>query len=266
MGALRALIVDDEPLARARLRRLLDQEDNVQIVAACANGKQAITALRTNDTDVAFLDIRMPDMDGFRVLDHLPADRLPHIVFVTAYSEHAVRAFETRALDYLLKPVGADRLHAAVARVRQKLIDDNERRLVRNAIPPAIHNTSYADRLTVSVGRHLRILAVADIDYAIAQANYVELHGGDRVHLVRSTIGGLAMRLDPAKFLRIHRSRIVRLDAIDSLEPRGAGQFLFHMKNGSRLISGRSYRDRIRGALGIQTPESSTATPSPQPD
>jgi two-component system LytT family response regulator len=237
MPGLRAIVVDDEPLARARLRRLLEQHEGVQVLAEAGNGEESIAAIRRLRPDVAFLDIRMPDMDGFDVLDALGPERPSQVVFVTAYSEHAVRAFEARALDYLLKPVSAERLRQAMERLAQP----------RPAAPAA----SYPSRLAVPVNGRIHLVEIAEIDHVDSHANYVELHLGTRSLVLRETMTHLESRLDPARFLRVHRSRLVRLDGIVEARAHASGRYLLRLKSGAQLVTGRSYAARVRGALGV---------------
>jgi two-component system LytT family response regulator len=235
MTPVRALVVDDEPLARARLRRLLEQQDGMEVVADCASGEESIDAIRRLQPDVAFLDIRMPDMDGFDVLDALGDARPALVVFVTAYSELAVRAFEARALDYLLKPVSAERLRQAL-----------ERMPARPARKP-----DYPARLAVPVNGRIHIVETAEIDHVDAHANYVELHMGTRSLVLRETMTRLESKLDPARFLRVHRSRMVRLDGVLEAQAHASGRYLLRLKSGARLVTGRSYAARVRSALGV---------------
>ena len=232
---LRAVVVDDEPLARARLRRLLAQHPEVELIADCASGEESIAALQELRPDVAFLDIRMPDMDGFDVLDALGPQRPPQVVFVTAYSEHAVRAFETRALDYLLKPVSAERLRQAVERLQ----------------PASAAAEAFPERIPVPVGGRIHLVETAQIDHVDAHANYVELHMGPRSLVLRETMTRLESRLDPKRFLRVHRSRLVRLDGIVEAQAHASGRFLLRLKCGARIVTGRSYAARVRDALGV---------------
>jgi two-component system, LytTR family, response regulator len=242
MRRLRAVVADDEGLARARLQRLLAREPEVEVVADCASGGETVAALQRLRPDVVFLDIRMPELDGFGVLDTLPSPLRPRVVFVTAYSEHAVRAFDTRAVDYLLKPVSPDRLHEAVTRVRREL----------DASSPAT-NSTYPARLAVPVGQRMRLVPVAEIDYIIAHGNYVALHMGSKSLLLRETLVGIEAKLDPRRFLRIHRSRIVRLDSVVDIERLGSGQYLLRLQSGMELRSGRGSRDQVRAAFGIES-------------
>jgi two-component system LytT family response regulator len=234
---LRAVIVDDEPLALARMRRLIERDGRIDIVAECGNGLEAIDALRRHHPDVAFLDVQMPDADGFRVLAQAKA--ATRVVFITAHAEHAVRAFDAQAADYLLKPLSYPRLRTAIERLHAP-------QSAAKATTP-----KYAPRLVVQAGARLRVLDVADIDCLVAQANYVEVEAGEQRHLIRDTLTGLEARLDPDLFVRIHRSRIVRIDAIQDLELLDSGQLLLRLKNGRRLSTGRSYRERLRAAVGM---------------
>jgi two-component system LytT family response regulator len=232
---LRAVVVDDEPLARARLRRLLAQHPEVDVLADCGSGEESIATLQALRPDVAFLDIRMPDMDGFDVLDALGPQRPPQVVFVTAYSEHAVRAFEARALDYLLKPVSAERLKQALERLR----------------PAGAAVETFPERIPVPVGGRIHLVETAQIDHVDAHANYVELHMGARSLVLRETMTRLESRLDPRHFLRVHRSRLVRLDGIVEAQAHASGRFLLRLKCGARIVTGRSYAARVRSALGV---------------
>ena len=231
---LRAVIVDDEPLALARMRRLIERDGRVDIVAECGTGADAIDALRTYRPDVAFLDVQMPGADGFRVLALAGAGT--RVVFITAHAEHAVRAFDAQAADYMLKPLSYPRLRAAIERLQ-----------------PAGEAPSpkYAVRLTVQAGARLRVLDVGAIDCLVAQANYVEVEAGDQRHRVRDTLAGLEARLDPEAFVRIHRSRIVRIGAIRDLELLDSGELLLRLESGRRLSTGRRYRERLRQAVGL---------------
>ncbi|WP_189644593.1 LytR/AlgR family response regulator transcription factor [Luteimonas gilva] len=240
--ALRAVIVDDEPLARARLSRLLGDEREVEVLAEFADGESAVREMPALSPDVVFLDVRMPQMNGFAMLERLPAEPRPLVVFVTAYSEHAVQAFDARAVDYLVKPVAPDRLRDSVERIRRQLAGQASRDDARGRYP---------ERLAVPDGARVRIVAVADIEYVLAQGNYVELKVGGRGLLLRETMAGIRERLDPAQFIRIHRSRIVRLSMVEQVEPYSAGQYVVRMRSGARLTSGRSYRAELRRALGL---------------
>lgn len=248
MRTLRALIADDEPLARARLSRLLAGEEGVEIVASCGDGAQTVQAIRELRPDVAFLDIRMPGMDGFRALSSMPKSARPRVVFVTAYAEHAVRAFDAEATDYLLKPVSGDRLHEAVRRLRRSLDDGGA---TTTAPEPVTSQTAFFSRLAVPDQGRLRVISVDDVDHVLAQRNYVELFVGERAYRLRETLSHLEARLDPARFVRVHRSRLVRVDGVADIEALAHGQYVLRLRNGTRLRSGRSYRNVVRRAFGV---------------
>lgn len=236
---IRAIVVDDEPMALARLSRLLREEDGVDVVAECGDGASAIAALRSHSPDVAFLDIRMPGMDGLHVsANAVSGDTC--VVYVTAHSEHAVHAFETDAVDYLLKPFTVRRLQATLTRLRARM---NSRR------------RTFPERLLLQAGARQRLVPVHTIDSLLASANYVEVHCGQERHLIRETLNALEAKLDPAQFVRIHRSRVVRIGAVRDVELLPSGQYLLRLHNGQKLSGGRSYRDRLRKALGIGVPE-----------
>jgi two-component system LytT family response regulator len=205
------------------------------VLADCGSGEESIATLQELRPDVAFLDIRMPDMDGFDVLDALGPQRPPQVVFVTAYSEHAVGAIEARALDDLLKPVSAERLKQALERLR----------------PAGAGVETFPERIPVPVGGRIHLVETAQIDHVDAHANYVELHMGARSLVLRETMTRLESRLDPRHFLRVHRSRLVRLDGIVEAQAHASGRFLLRLKCGARIVTGRSYAARVRSALGV---------------
>ncbi len=246
---LRVVVVDDEAMSRARLCRLLGQEPGVSVLAECADGDSAVAALRRLRPDAVFLDIRLPDLNGFGVLQALPESERPQVVFVTAHADHALRAFDVDAVDYLLKPYSAERLRAALARLRRQSSSAAPSSPLPLSPPPA--SGAYPQRLAVPAGARLHLLAVDRIECALAQSNYVELRADGQSYVLRETLGGLEARLDPARFLRIHRSRIVRLDAVRDVEPLEGGRYLLRLASGLRLGSGASHRERLRSALGL---------------
>lgn len=254
---LRAVIVDDEPLARARLSRLLGREPAVEILAEFGDGESAAVGLPALAPDVVFVDVRMPQLDGFAMLERLPPAQRPLVVFVTAYSEHAVQAFDARAVDYLVKPVAPDRLHDSVQRVRHQL----SARTGANGAGSEEAANAYPERLAVPDGLRLRIVPVREIECVLAQGNYVELKIDGRSLLLRETMAGIAAKLDPKLFVRIHRSRIVRIDLVEQIEAYGAGQYMLRMRSGIRMTSGRSYRSVLRRALGLPWAGETPPTP-----
>jgi two-component system LytT family response regulator len=233
--SLRAIVADDEPLARTRLRRLLSQQRDIEIVEECASGRAALAALCRQQVDVLFLDIELPELDGFEVLEHA-GGAFPATVFVTAYGEHALRAFDFSAVDYLVKPIDGERLALAVERVRQRMA-------------PAARATAYPERIPVRSGARVRFISVDELELVESQGNYVALHyrhgGGQREELLRETLSGIEARLDPACFLRVHRRFIVRRSSILELEPSAGGEFVLTLVSGRRLLSGRTYRSRL---------------------
>ncbi|HJW95449.1 MAG TPA: LytTR family DNA-binding domain-containing protein [Thermoanaerobaculia bacterium] len=233
---LRVIIADDEPLARARIRRLLGDIPDVEIVAECVDGFDAAEAIRAKRPDIAFLDIEMPELDGFEVLAELGDAAPPAVIFVTAYDQHAIRAFEAAALDYVLKPVTGARLHRALDRARGKA--------GRGAGEPI-------ERLAVRVKGRVLLLRVREITYIEAAGNYARVHIGKESHLVRQTLAALEEKLDPKHFVRIHRSTIVNIDAIRELQPWFGGDSVIVLNDGTELTMSRTYRDRVAPRLGL---------------
>ena len=245
---LRAAIVDDEPLARRRLARMLGEIGGVEVVGDYGDGPCAVEGLHAMPADVLFLDIRMPEVDGFQLLERLPAAERPLVVFVSAYSGRALEAFDVEAVDYLVKPLSPQRLREAVERVRTWLAG-RPKPPVRPADGDA--DARYPEQLAVPDGARVRTVPVREIELLVAQGNYVELVLPGRSLLLRETLTALAERLDPSVFVRIHRSRVVRIDMIDQVESYGAGQYWLRLKNGTCLTSGRSFRAQLRDALGL---------------
>lgn len=252
------LIVDDEPLARARLRRLVSKENDLRLIGECANGGEAVAAIREGRPALVFLDIDMPDMSGFEVLDSLPPARRPAVVFVTAYDEFAVRAFEIHALDYLLKPFEAPRFAIALARARAHLAAGHtgvgalsalleEVRARQRAIEGMMRSAgpNHPHRLVVRSGHDLVFVQVRDIDWISAADNYVELHLGNVSHLLRETLTSVERRLDPARFLRIRRDAIVNLDRVRAVRNGATGEPEMILRSGTTLRLGRAYRARV---------------------
>lgn len=250
---IRTLLVDDEALARERLRDLLAGESDLEIIGECADGAEAIEAIERDAPDLVFLDVQMPELDGFEVLATARPARPPVVIFTTAYSEHALRAFEVHALDYLLKPFDGERLQVALRRAREHL------RLARvealneklNALLAEMRPTPPgADRLVVKTGGRVRLIRTADVDWIESADNYVTLHVGAESLMLRETMASLEARLDPRHFLRISRSTIVNLDRIKELQPMFHGDYAVILRNGTRLSLSRSYRDKLQHLLG----------------
>ena len=237
---MRVLIVDDEEPARRKIRRLLSGETDVEIIGEAATGTEAIAAIRQLSPDLVFLDVQMPPPDGFGVIDALGRDNAPDVIFVTAFDEHALRAFEVRALDYLLKPVTAARFREALERARE-----------RTSRPAATASPLRPlARILVRDDTKAFLLSLDRVDRIEADGNYVRLHSGGKSFTVRMTIGALATRLDTDKFLRISRSAIVRLDAIKELHPWFHGDYHVVMTDGAQLTWTRRYRAAATPELG----------------
>jgi two-component system LytT family response regulator len=250
---IRAAIVDDEPLARRRIRNLLARERDVDISAECANGKEAIESLEASPPDVLFLDIQMPEVDGFDVLQALGVGHVPVVIFVTAYDQFALRAFEAHALDYLLKPFDDERFETVLQRVRERIRQqrggDLDRRL--EALLETVRGDhGYLRRFVVPAGHRSVFLRTEQIDWIGAERNYIRLHVGGRAHLMRENLSRIASALDPKTFCRIHRSTIVNIDRIQAVESLFRGEYLVVLHDGTKLTSGRSYRSNLHALMG----------------
>ena len=249
---IRTVIVDDEPLARQRIRRLLAEQDGFDVVEECANGVEALAVLRRRDTDLMFLDVQMPDLDGFGVLASLEPERMPLVIFVSAYDVYALRAFEAHALDYLLKPFADERFEETLARVREQVDKDRARELTERLLAfRTTLNDAYADKLPVKSQTRIYFVPVDTIDWIQSAGVYSKLHTRDEEHLVRISLSELEGRLDPKAFLRIHRSTIIRVDAIQELRPDTHGDSTVLLRGGRKLRVSRSYRARCQARLGL---------------
>jgi two-component system, LytTR family, response regulator len=250
---LRILIADDEPVARRRMRRLLAQARDVEIVAECGDGASTVEMISSHAPDLVFLDVQMPELDGFAVLQAIGAERMPAVVFVTAFDRYALRAFEVHALDYLLKPVDAQRLLGALERARLAVATRQGPSVDPRMLALLNHLASdrrYLARLPVRADDRLLVIDLDDVDWIGAADNYVTLHAGGREYVVRDTMGRLERELDPARFVRIHRSTIVQLDRIRELLPDFHGDFTIVLKSGARLTLSRRHRANLEKALG----------------
>jgi two-component system LytT family response regulator len=242
------IIVDDEPLARERLKRFLRDEPDVQVVGECGNGADALKQIRAIKPELVFLDIQMPEKDGFEVVEALDGGHVPAIIFVTAYDQYALQAFEVHALDYLLKPFNRERFRRAVAHARaqiEKIRLGNLDERLSSLLADLQTGRRYLERLVVkSVGR-VFFLRTAEIDWIEAAGNYLKLHVGRDSHMIRETMNSIESKLDPAVFLRIHRSTIVNIDRIKELHPMFSGDYSVILRNGTELALSRNYRDRF---------------------
>jgi two-component system, LytTR family, response regulator len=250
---IRTLVVDDEPIARERILSLLQQETDVEVIGQCADGVQAVSAIQQQSPDLVFLDVQMPGCDGFGVIQNIGPDRMPTVVFVTAYDEYALRAFEVHALDYLLKPFGKDRFQETLKHARESLerrrAGDLGRRLLA-LVHDLKPEQQRLDRLVVKSGGRVFFLRTDEIDWIEAAGNYVRLHLGEESHLFRETMNGMESRLDTRRFVRIHRSRIVNTERIKELQPWFNGEYVVILRNGTRLTLSRGYREKLQEQLG----------------
>jgi two-component system LytT family response regulator len=252
MNKITTIIVDDEPPARRLIRTYLEREPDIEIVAECANGAEAIAALEEREPDLLFLDIQMPEISGFDVLMAADLDELPAVIFVTAYEEYALRAFEVHAVDYLLKPVDEERFIEALERARRLVgsRDADDIRRLAGLLDDVRARRPVADRLLVKSAGYITFLTTDEIDWIEAAGNYMRVHSGRDVHLMRETMANLETMLDAARFVRVHRSAIVNLDRIKELRPSLKGEFEILLRSGERLILSRKYRKVLEERLG----------------
>jgi two-component system LytT family response regulator len=250
-GALvRVVFADDERLARKKLQLLLESEPQVIVVAECQDGKDTVSAIKSFAPDLLLLDIQMPDLDGFKVLNEIPPPQMPVVIFTSAYDQYAIRAFEAHALDYLLKPFDQGRLHQAIERARLELLNSNNRQITNRLLellsqmksgtastPPEPQN-----RLVVKAQGRVVFLNLDEIDWVEAAANYVRLNAGKESYLFRETISRTSERLNPNEFIRIHRSTIVNVRKIKELIPVNSGEYVVVLRNGKELSCSRGYR------------------------
>jgi two-component system LytT family response regulator len=249
---IQTLIVD-EPLARDRLQKLLDAEADVAVLGQCTNGKEAVKAIREKSPDLVFLDVQMPELDGFGVLAALQSEQMPVIIFVTAHDKFALKAFEVHALDFLLKPFDRDRFQTALKRAKERIkqkrpgeLDQRIAALIAEIKPEA----AALERMAVKTGGKVIFIKTNDIDWIEAADNYVNLHVGNESHLHRETLTALAERLPSKKFMRISRSTIVNVDRIKELQPLFHGEYAVILRNNTTLTLSRSYRDVLDQLIG----------------
>jgi len=251
--SIRALLVDDEPLARRTIRRFLGSTNGVKIVGECDDGESCVQAIRDLRPDLLFLDIQMPEMDGFDVLRKIGANEMPVTIFVTAYDQFALRAFDANAIDYLLKPFGRERFQRALARARQRIAapvhDDGTQRII-SGLERLIEAQRYLDRIAIPANGKLHLVATKDIDWIEADRNYVHLHTGKQTHQLRETLTQLEEKLDPAVFLRIHRSTIVNIERIKEIRAWFHGYHRVLLADGTELRFSR-YQQEVAKKLGL---------------
>ena len=250
---IRILIVDDEVLARRRLREMLRGDHDVEVVGECATGPETIKAVGELKPDLIFLDVQIPGLDGMAVSSALGGAGGPLIIFVTAYDQYAVRAFEIRAVDYLLKPFDRERFAAALTRAKT-MLRERRRTEVNEQILTLLEEMrdrpQYLDRLVINTNDRVFVIRTEEIDWIEAEGNYVRIHFGKGSSLLRETLSHLASQLDPRKFPRIHRSQIVNIDRIQELQPWSHRDYRIILRNGTQLALSRTYRDQLYQLLG----------------
>ena len=254
MHKIRTLLVDDEPIARRGIRQQLKSETDVEIIGECANGEEAVAAIRAQSPDLVFLDVQMPLLSGFGVVEEVGVDQLPAVVFVTAYDEHAIRAFEVNALDYLLKPIEPRRFQKTLNRVRDQLNQSSDKQLNEKLAAllemlehsdAILKKQSYLERVVIKESERVLMLPVADVEWITAHGNYVQIHTRSRAHLLRDTMDAMERKLDPAKFVRLRRSTIVNAERVRELKPLFNGEYTIFLQNGVELTSSRRYRKNL---------------------
>jgi two-component system, LytTR family, response regulator len=249
---LRALIVDDEALARTALVRLLKRERDVSLIGQCDDGESAVQTIRQAQPDIVFLDVQMPEMDGFQVVAAIGAERMPVTIFVTAFDRYAIRAFDANAVDYLLKPFAPDRLARALARARERCLGKQDKEAAQRlfSLLDSRLQSDYAQRLAVATGGRIVFVPVADIDWIEAEGNYARLHVSRKAFDVRETLQALMEKLDPREFIRIHRSTIVNARRIREVQPWFQGSHIVVLQSGEELRMSRYQRDAVDRLLG----------------
>ncbi len=248
---LTVLIVDDEPLAREGLRMLLADDPEIAAVQDAKNGREAVQRVREGRPDLVFLDVQMPEMDGFSVIHEIGPEQMPAVVFVTAHDQYAIRAFEINAIDYLLKPVTGERFAQSLARakVRLRCSEPNQQSQILSLLETIASPSRYLNRVAVVSAGKTSFLHVEDVDWIRAAENYVELHVAQAGHLLHVTMNTLEKSLDPETFVRIHRSLIVNLRRIKEVQPVSHGEYMLVLNSGVRLQSGRTYHERIKALI-----------------
>ena len=245
---IRALIVDDEPLARRRIKSLLAHDSSVDVIGECSDGYKAISSIKELTPDLVFLDVQMPAMDGFEVIKTIGPEQMPTVIFVTAYDHYALRAFEVSALDYLLKPFDRSRFQKTLDRAKTMIRRMQNDQLL-SLLGDLRREHEVPDRFIIKSGGRVVFLRVEEIDWMTAVGNYVRLQVGRDSHLMRETMTGMEAKLNSDRFMRIHRSTIVNLDRVKEVQPWAKGEYVVVMRDGTQLIMSRRYRQRLKERL-----------------
>ena len=249
---MRVLIIDDEPRARNFMRKLLAIDSSVEIAGECGDGYEAIRAIKTKTPDLVFLDVQMPEIDGFAVLERLRPEEMPAIVFVTAYDQYALRAFEEHALDYLLKPFDEERFLHTLEHAKLRIAErkSTQRATIAQLLASKQYRCAYLNRITVKRNGRILLLPAQDIEWIEAEDNYVLLHSGKEAYILRQTLSKIQNRLDPDTFIRVHRSAIVNIEALKELQPGFDGAYGLELKGGTKLRLSRGYREKFFEKFG----------------
>jgi two-component system LytT family response regulator len=249
---VKVLIVDDEPLARRRSARLLREREDVEIVAQCSGGAEAVEAIREHDPDLVLLDIQMPDIDGFGVISEVGADRMPQVVFVTAYDQHAIRAFDVNAVDYVVKPYTSERFHEAVNRAMTRIASrgesaestsEEEARLLSILERVTANDVAGSDRIIVRDRDRTRLVRARDVDWVESEANYVRLHVGTASYLIRGNLGKLEEKLAGFGFVRVHRRFLVNVERVTEVQPWFGGDAILILANNTKVRLSRTFKE-----------------------
>lgn len=261
MAEIRTLIVDDEPEARSGLRSLLEQDTQIKLIGECSNGTDAVDAIRMELPDLVLLDVQMPGLNGFDVLQEIKSEHMPLVIFVTAYDQYSLKAFEVHAVDYLLKPFTNGRFREAIDQAKQQIRSQKDLSHIAQRMnlllskfesnPPRVPvlDVDYLHRIAVKEGEKITFLDVDSIDWIEAADNYICLHVGRRTYLLRSKLSDIEKQLNPKQFLRVHRSRIVNIEQIQEMQPQGSGDCILILKDGTEVTSSRTYREQRRRLL-----------------
>jgi len=250
---IRAVIIDDEPLARRKIRQMLARDPEVEVVGDCGNGREAIAAINAQNPDLVFLDVQMPEVDGFAVLESIAAPRSPLVIFVTAYDQYALRAFEVSAVDYLVKPFDRRRFEKAMQRAKSRIESERGSDVNRQALALLAElraRSSHIERLVIKAGGRAFFLKTEEIDWIEAEGKYVRLHAGKESYLLREAISSIEGQLDPKQFPRIHRSTIINIDRVRELQPWFHNEYRVILNDGTELMLSRSCRKKLGELLG----------------
>ena len=247
---IRVLIADDEPIIRRGIRNLLSKRDDFVVVGESANGESTVENIRTLAPDLVFLDVQMPQMDGFGVIREVGPESMPAVVFITAFDEYAVRAFDANAVDYLLKPFDEERFTRCIEKVKEHISSRRNAEAMFEKLSALVSSQAKpkgpSDRIAIKNSDRITLLQVEEIDWIEAADNYVEIHAGKQVHLMRETLSNLEQRLQPFHFLRVHRSRLVNAERIKQLHPLFHGEYELVLSDGTRITSSRHYRETLQ--------------------